>query len=383
MYSLTNFGRMITDTVRHRAYVEALRRHVRPDSVVLDIGTGSGVYALIAARMGARRVYAIDPNPCVQVGRETAARNGLGDRVDFRCGVSTDITLPERADLIISDLRGTLPFHGHHFSSVADARRRHLAPGGVMLPTRDTVYAALVEAPSMRDTITAPWDGSEFGLDLTLAIGYEADVPRATSLDSESLLTAPVRFAELDYARSVDLDLEAVDYHLDIAIPAERAGTADAIALWFDATVVDDITYTSGPFGPPTVYRTQLLPLRTPIAVVAGDAVHADVRCRLHSSWRWSWQVEVTGPSGVRRGSQVRQSTVAGTILADEFLRVAVGRDTPANCEVLAKDAFVLALLARGASVPEAARELRVAHGLSEEAAREITIRLAALHTPC
>src|SRR5512136_2014557 len=109
MYSVAAFGEMIADRVRMEAYAEALRRTVRPGSVVADLGTGTGIMSLIACKCGARRVYAIDPSDAVQLAAETARDNGFGDRVVVIQKRSTDVTLPERADVIVSDMRGVLP----------------------------------------------------------------------------------------------------------------------------------------------------------------------------------------------------------------------------------------------------------------------------------
>lgn len=96
MYSVDAFGSMIADQVRMSAYVQALEKHVKPDSVVLDIGTGTGIFALLACRFGARKVYAIEPNEAIQVARELAAANGYADRIEFIEDLSTRVTLPER-----------------------------------------------------------------------------------------------------------------------------------------------------------------------------------------------------------------------------------------------------------------------------------------------
>ena len=61
MFTLRNYGEMIDDAVRMDAYVAALRRVVKPGDVVLDIGTGTGIFAVLAARLGARRVFAVEP----------------------------------------------------------------------------------------------------------------------------------------------------------------------------------------------------------------------------------------------------------------------------------------------------------------------------------
>src|ERR1044071_9186116 len=101
MYRLREYGQMIADFGRTAAYAKALERRVTPESVVVDIGTGTGIFALLAARLGARKVYAIDPSDAIEYGRRIAAANGLSERVDFIQGLSTDIQLPEKADVIV------------------------------------------------------------------------------------------------------------------------------------------------------------------------------------------------------------------------------------------------------------------------------------------
>jgi len=67
MYSLADYGTMIADRKRLDEYAEALRRLVTPRSIVLDIGAGTGVMSLLACKLGARRVYAIEPSPVIQI----------------------------------------------------------------------------------------------------------------------------------------------------------------------------------------------------------------------------------------------------------------------------------------------------------------------------
>ena len=70
MYSLAGYGKMIADKVRMDAYSQALRRAVKPGSVVVDIGAGTGICAMLACRFGARKVYAIEPDDAIHVARD-------------------------------------------------------------------------------------------------------------------------------------------------------------------------------------------------------------------------------------------------------------------------------------------------------------------------
>jgi predicted RNA methylase len=159
-YSVADYGAMIVDPVRMDRYVRALERAVRPGAVVVDIGTGTGIFALLACRFGARRVYAIEPEDVIQVAGEIAAANGCADRIEFIQAMSTSVALPERADVIISDLTGALPWFSQHLPSVIDARRRLLAPGGVLIPQRDTAWAAIVTVGELYRRWTGPWNGA-------------------------------------------------------------------------------------------------------------------------------------------------------------------------------------------------------------------------------
>src|SRR5690349_935226 len=100
---------MLGDPVRVTAYLRALKEVVRPGQVVIDLGAGFGYFALIACRLGAKRVYAIEPAASISLLPELAAKNGFADRVVCIQDLSTRTTLPELADVVIADIRGVLP----------------------------------------------------------------------------------------------------------------------------------------------------------------------------------------------------------------------------------------------------------------------------------
>lgn len=70
MYSVDSYGRMIRDAGRTSAYARALRAAVKSDSVVLDIGTGPGMLALLACRCAARKVYAVESDEVIALAKQ-------------------------------------------------------------------------------------------------------------------------------------------------------------------------------------------------------------------------------------------------------------------------------------------------------------------------
>src|SRR5260370_1201674 len=193
MYRLYDYGGMIADHGRTRAYAESLKRLVTPASVVVDIGTGTGILALLAGHLGARKVYAIEPNDTIELGRRVAAENGLDGRIEFIHGLSTQVQLPEKADIIVSDLHGVLPAHQRGLFSILDARDRFLRSPGYLIPRRETLWAAIVDVATLHQEVVGVWGTNVFGqaffpwpTPLLLCGGDEVQVQlRANAVGSE------------------------------------------------------------------------------------------------------------------------------------------------------------------------------------------------------
>jgi precorrin-6B methylase 2 len=127
-------ARMLDDYRRTGDYIAALQEAVRPEDVVLDIGTGSGVLAIAAVRAGARHVYAVEASDIADVAERVFGENSVSDRVTLIRGWSRDIELPEPADLLVTEVIGNEPFEEEILETTLDARRRLLKPGGRLIP---------------------------------------------------------------------------------------------------------------------------------------------------------------------------------------------------------------------------------------------------------
>ena len=135
-------ARMLHDERRTGDFLAALVAAVRTDDVVLDIGTGSGVLALAAARAGARNVYAIEASDIAEVAARVFAVNGVGDQVTLLPGWSRLAELPEKADLLVAEVVGNEPLEEEILETVLDARRRLLKPGARIIPHALTLLGA-------------------------------------------------------------------------------------------------------------------------------------------------------------------------------------------------------------------------------------------------
>ena len=313
MYSVHFYGQMLRDTARMEAYTAALRRAVKPDSVVMDLGCGPGVFALLACKFGARRVYAVEPENIVGLAREAAAANGFSDRIEFFEKLSTEITLPEPATIIISDLRGVLPWFEQNISSIIDARKRLLAPGGVLIPQRDVLWASVVEAPEQYEEIVGPWR-NQFDLDLSAGKGLVTNTWRKSRIKPEQLLTEPVCWSTLDY-----YEVSSPDVRAEISWQAARNGTAHGVAVWFDSELAEGIRFSNHPAAPEMIYGTGFFPFLRPVQLMEGERVTVRLAADLvDDGYVWRWDTEVPGKANFK------QSTFFGVPLSTSQLRKSV-----------------------------------------------------------
>ena len=301
---------MIADAPRMDAYAAALRQTVKPDSVVMDLGCGPGVFALLACKLGARRVYAVEPNHVIGLAREAAVANGFADRIQFFENLSTEITLDEPATIIVSDLRGVLPWFQQHIPSMIDARKRLLARGGTLIPRRDILWAAVVEAGDRYDELIAPWENNKFDLDLSSGTRLITNTWRKTRIQPEQFLVEPVCWSTIDYREVDSPDVEA-----EISWRAARKGTAHGVAVWFDSDLVDGIGFSNHPSAPELIYGNGFFPFSQPVEVMENDRIKLRLEAKMVvDDYVWRWDTDFPKTS-------FKQSTFFGVPLSLQQLK--------------------------------------------------------------
>ncbi len=316
MYSLADYGAMIADDGRFDAYAKAIAAAVRPGDTVAEIGCGPGVFSLLACRAGARRVFAIESDDSIHSARQLAASNGFADRIEFFQGDSRKTELPERVNVIVSDIRGALPFRGSAIPSIEDARQRFLAPGGLLIPQRDMLKAAVIEAKEYYEELTAPWQKAVDGFDLSSPLSLVLNGYYAASFNAEQLFTEPLTWHVLDYLVGAAPRATAA-----LRFRIARTGTAHGLCLWFETQLLGDIGYSSGPGGTATIYGQIFLPWLNPVAVSEGQEIQVELRADLiGQDYIWSWNTTILARDGAPP-TNFRQSTFLGANFSPDSLR--------------------------------------------------------------
>lgn len=316
MYSLGDYGSMIADCIRTPPYIKAIEAAVKPGTVVVDVGCGTGFFALVACCAGARRVYAIDEAEIVHFGEKLAVANGFADRITFLCGDSRQIELPERANVIVSDLRGALPFFGPALPSIQDARERFLALGGIMIPQRDTLYAAIVEASAAFENLTSPWKTEINGLDLSAGLSCTLYQMGQQYANREQLVSEPQAWCVIDYTKNLSANAAA-----KLLFRTTRTAVAHGILIWFDAQLYEDIGFSCAPGIPKTVYSHIFLPWLEPVTVGDGQEIEVALHANLVGvDYVWRWETKIDN-GGSHPSRHFQQSTLQGAQFSPQWLR--------------------------------------------------------------
>lgn len=342
---------MIADTGRVAAYEKAIAKAVRPGDAVADIGCGLGIFSLLACRAGARRVFAIDPDDCIEFARRLAATNGFAERIEFIQSDSRKVHLPERVDVIVSDIRGSLPFFGHAIASMEDGRQRLLSPGGRLIPQRDTLKAAVIEAGDFYSELVSAWSKGNPGLDLSAALPPVLNGSYGSHFTPDQILTEPQTWAVLDYAAGAKACAPA-----DLDFVTVRNGTAHGVCLWFETELLDGIGYSTGPSDRRNVYGQVFLPWLQPIPVAGGQRIQVRLQANLvGDDYVWCW--DATVPAGTNGAKQCfRQSTFQSANFTPQALRRRSADFVPALSEQGRADRFLLQAMDGTASLQQMAQ---------------------------
>jgi protein arginine N-methyltransferase 1 len=302
---------LIADSARTGAYQRAISETVKDGDVVVDLGTGTGILAFFACQAGAKKVYAIEKQEIIEVAREIARVNNLEKRIAFIRDVSTEVTLPEKADVLLSELIGNFVYSENLIHFVLDARDRFLKKDGALIPSSINLFIVPVEAPKIYDEV-AFYNQNLYGIDFLPAHKVNINSPHQCQIETESFLSRPAPIKQIDFNKI----REPYELYLDktVSFVVDRPGILHGLAGWFDIHLSKNVLLSTSLALPVTHWESTFFPVEKPTKVAMGDTVKAGVTA---APWQgdiaYSWNVEV----GKVRFSH---STVQTSLLSAEDL---------------------------------------------------------------
>lgn len=268
---------MLADGLRNRLLYKAIKQNVNSETNFLDVGAGTGVWAILAAKLGAKRVVAVEIEEClIPVIYKHAHENGVADRIEIVHGNSNDVKLKGRFDVIVSELFGGDALGEGTVKSFVDIRNRFLAPGGVLIPQKLTLMAAPVflmkgtqEIPNGLPLSTNFLGSLRLNYSRHLSLGERADV---------TLLAEPKPLVELDF-RNASEQPKLED--LTAAWKLSNVKKANAIITFTHSTFTDSIEMDS--FGSQSWGAT--LSEFTPFEAKKGELLFRTTLDPEHGNW--------------------------------------------------------------------------------------------------
>jgi precorrin-6B methylase 2 len=237
---------MLGDEVRNRAYAEAIAAKVSPGDIVLDIGCGAGLTAMLAARAGAKHVYTCEQQPMIaQAAERVIAQNGLADRITVIPKMSHNLVvgvdLPERADVVVSEIVDTMLLGEGALATLFHAMHKLAKPNARTVPERGILKAQLVESEHLWN-LWQPQEAEGFKLD---AFHHLANVAQITPNDLAACDLKPMGDAtDLFRFNFMRPDLKSAQTSKTLSCTAR--GTLHAVFVFFEMDLAPGIKVSNG-----------------------------------------------------------------------------------------------------------------------------------------
>ena len=285
---------LIADRMRNRALRDALKHAIRKgETTVADIGAGTGLIGLMAARLGAKDVYLYELAEVAGVAAEVLKKNRTRNCHLMPCS-SLDMVDPPRVDVVISETLGNYAFEENMIATLNDAHARYLKPGGIIIPQRVRQLVAPVVTARFDEELRVWGDvGGELGLELDLSF------PAAMSLNN--IYVRKIQQIELlnegkcahcwdtvDLLRGNNKSNRKGEAHWQITKDVSVYG----LAVWWEADLVPGVTLSTAPDTPPTHWEQLYFPLLEPVTCKLGESLKVSLRSRTseeegtHLAWK-------------------------------------------------------------------------------------------------
>ncbi|XP_023232393.1 protein arginine N-methyltransferase 1-like isoform X2 [Centruroides sculpturatus] len=222
--SYAHFGiheEMLKDEVRTLTYRNAMyhNKHLFRGKVVLDVGCGTGILCMFAAKAGAAKVIGIECSSIVEHAEQIVRENHMSEIITMVKGKVEEVELPdgiEKVDIIISEWMGYCLFYESMLDTVLYARDKWLKPDGLMFPDRATLFVCAIEDRQYKDEKINWWD-NVYGFNMSCIRKVAISEPLVDVVDPKQVVTNACLLKEVDLYTVKQEDLTFTSpFHLQV-----------------------------------------------------------------------------------------------------------------------------------------------------------------------
>jgi len=281
--SYAHFGiheEMLKDKVRTCSYKRAIldNKPLFKDKIILDVGCGTGILSLFAAKAGAKHVYAVDSSDIIIQATQIVKDNNYSHVITCIQGKMEDIELPcEKVDVIISEWMGYFLLYETMLPTVLNARDKWLKKGGLIFPDRADLYMACIEDADYKEEKIEYWN-DVYGFNFSCIQNMAYREPLVDTVNGDSVVTTSSKILSLDLNTCKTEDLT---FTSKFSCTGQRNDYIHALIAWFDITFScchKPVYFTTDPTAQYTHWKQTVFYLRECISVSRGDVLTGEIK---------------------------------------------------------------------------------------------------------
>ncbi|KAJ3222513.1 Protein arginine N-methyltransferase 1 [Clydaea vesicula] len=273
--SYAHFGiheEMLKDTVRTLSYRNSIyqNKHLFKDKVVLDVGCGTGILCMFAAKSGAKKVIGVDMSNIIDQAKQIIKKNGFERKME-------EVVLPvEKVDIIISEWMGYCLLYESMLNTVLYARDRYLVPGGLIFPDKAIMYISAIEDGVYKDDKISFWD-NVYGFDMSHIKDLALHEPLVDTVDEKAVAMTAYPYREIDIYTVTVADLQ---FKVPFKLTATRDDYIHAFISYFDISFDachKPVRFSTGPHATYTHWKQTVFYLRDHLTLKKGETVEGEL----------------------------------------------------------------------------------------------------------
>lgn len=267
---------MLIDHVRTLAFQDAIDAIVRPGDRVIDVGTGSGILAMMAARRGAAEVFGLEVTDMASWAARIAARNGL-DAVRIVQGDGAAFDAEGPVDVIMGEFAGMYFLEEwRHYAAFVQVRDRNLRDGGQVIPHAARIFLSAIDSRKLyQERGHGFWEAPVYGLDFSEVLAAESASPRRYIVSADhNAIVCTREIAAFDFLKGTERDYF---FSTDVSFDYPAAGSFHGFIGHFELDMAPGLVLGTGTATRETCWHQSYFPLPA-LQVPAGGRVAARVR---------------------------------------------------------------------------------------------------------
>lgn len=286
--SYAHFGiheEMLKDDVRTKSYRNAIlnNKHLFKGKTVLDVGCGTGILSLFAAKAGATKVIGIDYSDIIIQAKQIVNDNNMNNIVILIQGKIEEVELPvDKVDIIISEWMGYCLLYESMLQSVIIARDKWLKPEGILFPDKANIYITAIEDAEYKEDKINFWD-NVYGFNMSCIKKLAIQEPLVDVVESNQIMATSSKIFSLDLST---IRVEDLSFRVPFRVIANRDDFCHALVTFFDiefSKCLKPIYFSTGPHAQYTHWKQTVFYLEDVLSMKKGEEIRGEFSCKPNS----------------------------------------------------------------------------------------------------